>query len=311
LQNYYQILGLRIEADISEIKAAFRQLAKVYHPDVNPAGKEQFTIILKAYEVLSNQQSKNSYDYKLRAQAETNQFNEAKKTAKDKKWRFDERELKRRQYYNEHIKQYEKKFSKVSTENVKKANYNEFKYILFATPLAVILFLGIMTLAAGKRSKKENQNLSSAAIDNKKISELQMGDVPYLSYFGKEQYNLENPKQLTIKNLSGKDIIVCLFEGDQFLRSLFIADQFSAQIAQLPDDNIVIKYSGGLYYMKDLKIDGVETKGNFMEAVNYYKSEIPIALNAGNELSLLEGLNEGFTKISAKEFFQKNYDKKN
>ena len=50
--NYYKILGLQSTATPLEIKTAFRQLAKLYHPDKNPAGKEQFTKVLVAYETL-------------------------------------------------------------------------------------------------------------------------------------------------------------------------------------------------------------------------------------------------------------------
>ena len=39
-KNYYQILGVGEQADESEIKKAFRKLAKKYHPDTNPGNQE-------------------------------------------------------------------------------------------------------------------------------------------------------------------------------------------------------------------------------------------------------------------------------
>jgi molecular chaperone DnaJ len=65
LTNYYEILGVDENAGINEIKAAFRRLAKQYHPDRNPSGNVDFEKILKAYETLSDPGLKLTYDYKL------------------------------------------------------------------------------------------------------------------------------------------------------------------------------------------------------------------------------------------------------
>jgi preprotein translocase subunit Sec63 len=55
VQDYYSILGVGKNADKSEIKSAYRKLARQYHPDVNKeAGAEQkFKDISNAYEVSS------------------------------------------------------------------------------------------------------------------------------------------------------------------------------------------------------------------------------------------------------------------
>lgn len=65
-KDYYKILGLensRVSA--SEIKAAYREQAKLYHPDVNVGisfSEERFKDINEAYRVLSNTTSKRRYD---------------------------------------------------------------------------------------------------------------------------------------------------------------------------------------------------------------------------------------------------------
>ncbi|KAH9552280.1 hypothetical protein CY35_09G056900 [Sphagnum magellanicum] len=62
--DYYSILGVGKNADKSEIKSAYRKLARQYHPDVNKeAGAEQkFKDISNAYEVLSDDEKRSIYD---------------------------------------------------------------------------------------------------------------------------------------------------------------------------------------------------------------------------------------------------------
>lgn len=64
-KNYYKILGLPKNASAKEIKAAFRKLARKYHPDVNPGNKEaeaRFKEVSEANEVLSDPQKRKRYD---------------------------------------------------------------------------------------------------------------------------------------------------------------------------------------------------------------------------------------------------------
>ena len=150
MQNYYEILGLTSKANLSEIKIAFRKLAKLYHPDKNPNGKELFNQILRAYETLSNPTLKSSYDYKITYhQHQTASYTKSH----EKKTTFTEQELKRRQYYDEHIKKHAKKYQHQNVEQLVKSNYNEFKYVLLATPIAVIIFLLIVTWATPDRKQ--------------------------------------------------------------------------------------------------------------------------------------------------------------
>jgi curved DNA-binding protein len=63
--DYYKILGLSKDASESEIKKAYRKLARKYHPDLNPDDKEaerKFKEINEANEVLSNPENRKKYD---------------------------------------------------------------------------------------------------------------------------------------------------------------------------------------------------------------------------------------------------------
>ena len=65
-KDYYKILGLEnSKVSTSEIKAAYREQAKLYHPDLNAQNsfsEERFKDINEAYRVLSNSTSKRKYD---------------------------------------------------------------------------------------------------------------------------------------------------------------------------------------------------------------------------------------------------------
>jgi hypothetical protein len=63
-RDYYRVLGLPPHATASEIKRAFRRLARIYHPDVNdsPDAEARFKEINEAYQVLSDPATRAAYD---------------------------------------------------------------------------------------------------------------------------------------------------------------------------------------------------------------------------------------------------------
>lgn len=67
--DYYKVLGVKRAAKASEIKSAYRRLARLRHPDVN-GGTEQaardFALISLAYRTLSDPQERAHYDNQLR-----------------------------------------------------------------------------------------------------------------------------------------------------------------------------------------------------------------------------------------------------
>lgn len=63
-RDYYEVLGVSRSASAEEIKRAFRNLARRYHPDVNkaPDAEAKFKEINEAYEVLSDTSKRRAYD---------------------------------------------------------------------------------------------------------------------------------------------------------------------------------------------------------------------------------------------------------
>lgn len=62
--DYYAALGIAPGAADGEVRAAFRRLARQYHPDVNPdpGAAERFRAVVAAYEVLSDPRTRAAYD---------------------------------------------------------------------------------------------------------------------------------------------------------------------------------------------------------------------------------------------------------
>ena len=64
-RDYYEVLGVPRDADLQQIKKAYRKLAREHHPDVNvddPDGEEKFKEATEAYEVLCDPQKRSLYD---------------------------------------------------------------------------------------------------------------------------------------------------------------------------------------------------------------------------------------------------------
>lgn len=70
MTNYYKVLGIRRSASKSEVKSAYRKLARLRHPDVNGGSEKaarEFALLSKAYRVLIDPQERAYHDEQLSA----------------------------------------------------------------------------------------------------------------------------------------------------------------------------------------------------------------------------------------------------
>lgn len=71
--NYYKVLGVKRTASRSEVKSAYRKLARLRHPDVNGGSEKaarEFALLSKAYRVLIDPQERVYHDRQLSAQSD-------------------------------------------------------------------------------------------------------------------------------------------------------------------------------------------------------------------------------------------------
>lgn len=67
-KDYYEILHVARTASVREIKKAYRKLARLSHPDVNPGvGNDKFNKISEANEILSDPEKRAAYDQSIEA----------------------------------------------------------------------------------------------------------------------------------------------------------------------------------------------------------------------------------------------------
>lgn len=78
MSDYYKILGIAKDSDQIQIRKAFRQLALLHHPDKNKNSEEskvKFMELVQAYEVLSDEQARERYDFNTVNEKNFQKFN--------------------------------------------------------------------------------------------------------------------------------------------------------------------------------------------------------------------------------------------
>lgn len=187
MTNYFHILGLNTEATTAEIRAAYRNLAKQFHPDVNPSAeaKSQFIIIQEAYEVLSDPTKKENHLRLLRYKSST-------------RTSAHEQALRERIYeqwvYQQHREQLKRKVAEMREKQRLEEETKNFSWYYFGT-FKVILYL-----------------LAGFAL-------VTMTVMPLVTYFTDTVIKKESGKRLIIASIIGASFLC------YFIHSSFIANR--------------------------------------------------------------------------------------
>lgn len=295
--THYHTLGLPVFASLNEVKQAYRKLAKQYHPDVNPSGKEVFTQISAAYEILGDSSRKYIYDSRLRQELRQ-AYHPKKSTVKT--GTVSEQELRRRQYYQEHYKKHYRQQQQNRQQHHQPKTYNEYKYILFATPIAVTLVLLVLSLY-------QKTTVSNTPADTgTTIHSLNNGVFPYQSYFGDPVYHNAASRQVVLNNANGQDIVCIILSKKIFHRGCYLRQKYSATIAQLPNDTLTIRYMLGTNWCASCEIQTKKQTitGRFHDPLRFFETTVP-----PNVTGIIDNvlLSETQTEISPDLFFANGY----
>ena len=320
MNDHYSILGLTKNATVAEIKAAYRRLVKIYHPDKNPnnhAAVEVFRKIQQAYELLSNPITRSKYDAKINY---TEYFSQQKakqpQRSRTKQYSFTDEDLKKRQYYKEHYKR--KASTKQNNNRDAKKQYNETRYILVSIPLAMALLLFIINVYKRTDEKEKLINptiLTSTAkpVNLPEEKKASTSDAPYDYYFGVSKIDRQILQVLQVTNVSGVDAVVCIVDAltDRVIRHYYIANNFYIYFEYLPEGNYYLKNYLGTSFTTTKKIDSLNVIGLFegeQQFQSFPKKIISIDLSKHDTLSCTINFiknKKSSNIIGIKEFFNK------
>lgn len=272
MADYYSILGLTKNATDIEIKTAFRKLAKIYHPDKNPNNpnaKNIFENILKAYNTLINPHQRKRYDnshFGNNTQT-VRSHNPGQKKQRDS---VTEEDLKRRQYYKNY---YNSKKQTVNT-SPPKTNYSDYKYILFATPIAVGLLMLIISLFNSE--PKTDISWKKSEIKSAEIKNIQLanGDKPYSNYFGNIK-TFDTKHTLKINNSSNFDAVIAVFDKKTrtHLQHSYLQASYSVEFSMLPETGVYWKCMLGKNWNNEKLVFKNKISGGFDSLVQYQNWE--------------------------------------
>lgn len=278
MADYYSILGVPKTADDIEIKAAFRKLAKIYHPDKNPNNpdaKHLFENILKAYNILIHPSSRRRYDLRGSEYTQPAKTQHTKRKTQ-KEWTFTEEEQQRRQYYEKHYKAKQQERAKQQAPPPKA--HNDYKYILFATPIAVALLMLVISMFTDTPKTIPLPKTAALPVNTTTLNvqetgttqRLTNGETPYGSYFGGIKTFVTN-NSVQINNSSSYDAVIILFDREThaYLQHAYVQSSYMVEFSKLPDNGVYWKCMLGKYWDKNKPLMSETVAGGFDSIVQY------------------------------------------
>jgi curved DNA-binding protein CbpA len=213
-KNYYIILSIKNSASSDEIKAAYRELAKKYHPDKNQGNKaaeEFFKEIQEAYTVLSNEEKRKKYDLRFSYGSSYSQQKQTNQRAQytqytGNAYQYAQQQAQQKQYFDTQQK-----------TRPQKSDKTESYQILISVGIALILLYFIISYTTNDTTRSKTKETVAVETSVNRTKEPQPTinnfDSPYSNFFGEEVYDNESKNCITIHNSDESEVVVCLVEN--------------------------------------------------------------------------------------------------
>lgn len=247
-KNYYILLGVKNTASFDELKSAYRNLAKKYHPDKNPdnkAAEEYFKEIQQAYDTLSDQHKRRIYDLKL---SHNNGATSQQKT-------YSQYNGNAYQYAQQQAQQ-KNQFYTTRKKHTKKKDKTEGYQILVSIAVAFILLYFIISYSSDKASEPLRQSFEKGKPLQVKKTEIKKASVapmisnyasPYSNFFGEEIANVYSKNSILIHNSDLCEAVVCLVQygkNKKTIRNQYMNLGATFKMNSIPDGDYFLK----IYY---------------------------------------------------------------
>jgi curved DNA-binding protein CbpA len=284
--NYYIVLGVPNTASFEEIKAAYRELAKKYHPDKNPGNKaaeDFFKEIQQAYAVLSNPEKRKKFDLKFSYGS----------TASDSTKRSAQGAYTGNAYqYAQQQAQYRQNNPRPKTQPKTKPDKSENYYILISVGIALILLYFIISYSSNKQQnsinneqRKKDSLMLYDRLHKESDAPISNFDSPYSSYFGEERYDPESKNSISISNSSNSEAVVCLVDHkdhDRVIRNQYMPVGGNFKMNSIPDGTYFLKVYFGNEWDPMKTFHEITLKGGFSKGLGFY------TLNTGKNFLRME-----------------------
>lgn len=291
--NYYTVLGVKNTATFEEIKAAYRELAKKYHPDKNPGNKaaeDFFKEVQQAYSTLSNPEKRKKFDLKFSYGSTQQQYTTQRKqsTAQGSP------------QYNGNAYQYAQQQAQYKQQGTKgrayaqqaKPDLSENRYVLISVGIALVLLYFIISYSSNKEAEY-TENIRSA-IENtepatEEVPEINNFDSPYSNYFGNEIADDASKNSIQLRNSDFAEAVVCLVnnENGQTIRNQYMVPGTEFKMNNIPDGHYFLKIFFGHKWNAKKNLNTGKVKGGFDDQINYIK------LDAGGDTFVMQQKKRG------------------
>ncbi len=258
---------------MADIKSAYRRLAKLYHPDLNPGSRqseEKFKEILDAYTILSDDELRAQYDRKRKLGSSFTGAYTApphNATPAEKK-----REAPRKEYPPEYI---EMMRQRNRTRIVKQIQRR--KKLLRGMIVTFVLYL-IATAVFESYIHENDLNTTVATAQKEKRDSINTTDVihnmdsPYDSVFGPGISTWLSPNQLVVIN-PFTDAVVCLVQSEpphRTIRNEFIHAETFFHMKDLPNGSYMVKVYTGMTWNGAIKVPDGRVLGGFSTKERFF-----------------------------------------